>query len=480
MAALASPTPTSLVPLCVDLDGTLIRTDLLWESLVRLLRRNPFYLFVAPFWWMKGRAWLKAQIAARVQVDPATLPYNQGLLEYLEAEKARGRTLLLVTASDTRMAQAVADHVKIFDEVLASDGQINLRGGNKAARLAERFGDKGFDYAGNSSVDIPVWERAREAIVVNGSKNLAGRAGQCTTVGRVFEPKPSLLKWSFTALRPHQWVKNFIIFVPLLTSHQLKLWPQALTAFVAFCLCASAVYILNDLCDLDADRHHPRKKLRPFASGMLPLPVGLILFPVLLGCGVAISALLSWGLTAVLCLYLVLTCGYSWNWKQLPLVDVFCLAGLYTLRLIAGHEATGIEYSFWLLVFSMFIFLSLALAKRFVELAAARRQNLDSLKGRGYTAHDLELVAILGPSSGFLSALVLALYVHSPEVLKPYHHPTVLLLVVPLLLYWISRVWLLAHRGQLHEDPIVFALKDPASYVVGGLTLAVLRLATGF
>jgi 4-hydroxybenzoate polyprenyltransferase/phosphoserine phosphatase len=481
MSPVASAESSSPVPLCVDLDGTLIRTDLLWESLLILLKKNPLLAFAVPFWWAKGRAHLKAQIASRVRVDPSYLPYHEPLLDYLRTEKARGRRLLLVTASDAQLAQDVADHVGLFSEVLASNGQTNLRGKNKAAKLAEDFGERGYDYAGNSSVDLPVWRHAREALVVNAAASLATRAADCATVGKIFERRKPLWRSLVESLRPHQWVKNLIIFVPLVTSHQLAQWPrtlEAIWAFLAFSVCASAVYVLNDLSDLEADRHHSLKRLRPFAAGDLPLPFGFVLVPLLLAAGILIACVLPAGFSGVLAIYLALTTGYSWRLKQVPLVDVFCLAGLYTIRLIAGHEAASVEFSFWLLVFSMFLFLSLALVKRFVELHAARRQNLPEIHGRGYAAHDFELVAILGPVSGYLAALVLALYVNSPEVRLLYRHPTVLLGVCALLLYWISRVWLLAHRGQMHGDPVVFALKDPASYVVGALTFAVLWLAT--
>ena len=470
------------VPLCVDLDGTLIKTDLLWESLVRLLKSNPFLLLLVPFWWARGRACLKARIAERTTVDPSILPYNRSLVDFLKTEKERGREIILVTASDTQLAAPVARYLGLFSEVMASDGKTNLRGKTKGDRLASRFGGKGFDYAGNSSVDLPVWSQAREAIVVNAASSLADRARQRCEVRQVFAREASWFNAFIMALRPHQWVKNLIIFVPLVTSHKLgdaHLTFAAALAFVAFSLSASGVYILNDLLDLEADRHHPNKQRRPFASGAVPLPAGLAASPLLIASGLALAASISLGFAFVLLLYLALTTSYSLRLKQIALLDVFCLAGLYTIRLIAGHEATSIKYSFWLLIFSMFIFLSLALVKRFVELRDARQSAREGIKGRGYSLDDLELVASLGSSCGFMAVLVLALYANSLEVVGLYKTPMILLLVCPLLLYWISRVWLTAHRGQMHDDPIVFALKDPASYVVGGLTLAVLWIAAG-
>ena len=471
----------SAVPLCVDLDGTLIYTDLVWESLVRLLRHNPLYGFVVPFWLMAGRARLKEEIAKRVDVDPAALPYNEALLEYLRSERSAGRQIILATASDSRLARRVADHLGLFNETLASDGQTNLRGKNKGSRLVEKFGSKAFDYAGNSSVDLPVWEQSRMAIVVNGARGLETKAGKCTDVSRVFPSSHSLLGSLLQAIRPHQWVKNLIIFVPLVTAHKLQemtLCLQAAVAFVAFNLGASGVYVMNDLVDLEADRHHPGKKQRPFASGALPISVGFIVIPILLCAAAVLAFMLNPGFAAVIGIYFLLTTSYSWRLKQVSLLDVFCLAALYTIRLVAGHEATGVRYSFWLLLFSMFIFLSLALVKRFQELSAARQQTRVDIKGRGYAASDLELVATLGASSGYLAVLVMALYVNSEDVLRLYRTPILLLLICPLLLFWISRVWLIAHRGQMHEDPIVFALKDRASYVIGFLALVVLWMAT--
>ena len=473
--------PPEKVPLCVDLDGTLIKTDVLWESLMLLLKRNPLYLLALPFWLMRGRAFLKQQIATRTELNPAALPYHPAFLNFLRDERRRGRKLILTTAADGQVAQRVAHYVGLFSEVIASNGETNLRGSNKGRKLVERFGKQGFDYAGNSTVDLPVWRESRAAIVVNADERLARKARQLGEVSHVFNERKSPLNAFIKALRPHQWVKNFIIFVPLLTSHQfdaVKL-KSALLAFISFSLCASGVYLLNDLLDLDADRHHHRKKSRPFASGELPLPVGLVSAPLLLALSAGVGLFLPWNFLAALGAYVVLTTSYSWQVKQIALLDVFFLAGLYTIRLVAGHAAARIEYSFWLLAFSMFIFLSLALVKRFTELKALRQQNLRDSKGRGYTSEDMELVAMLGIASGFLSVLVMALYVNSEQVIHLYKYSILLLLMCPLLLYWISRVWLIAHRGKMHDDPIVFALKDRASYLVGGLTLLVLWLATG-
>ncbi|MSU56771.1 MAG: UbiA family prenyltransferase [Pedosphaera sp.] len=474
--------PAGQVPLAVDLDGTLIRSDLMWESLVRLLREKPLTALAAPFWLLRGRAFLKQKLAAHVQVDVSSLPYHEEFLAWLRAQKQAGRKLILATASDVKMAEPVARHLGLFDEVLASDGKTNLRDNAKLAALTRKFGERGFDYAGNSAVDLAVWKGAREAIVVNASKGLAVRAAQQTKVGNTFTDDDSPIAAILRCLRPHQWLKNLIVFVPVLTAHKLgdrDAITHAAIAIAAFCLCACAVYLFNDLLDLDADRHHATKRTRPFASGALPLQFGLIAAPFFLICAVGIGCLLSAEFVAILLLYFVLAGGYSLRLKQIALLDVFVLAGLYTLRLIAGHVATRIVYSPWLLVFSMFVFLSLALLKRFLELQSLRQQNRHEAKGRGYTAADLELVTTLGLVSGYLAVLVMALYVNSEQVRSLYTHPLRLLLVCPLLLFWVSRVWFIAHRGQMPDDPVAFAVRDWVGYAVGAATFLVMWLATG-
>ena len=470
---------TETIPLCVDLDGTLVKTNLLWESMLQLVKRNPLYAVALPFWLLCGRACLKTQIAKHTQLDVAALPYNEDFVKFLREEHRSGRQLILATASHRLLAEPLAAHLGFFVEVIASDDQLNLRSHAKAARLVERFGRQGFDYAGNSAADLEVWREARQALVVDGSKRLLR---QLHDTPRTFASEHRPLQQLIRLLRPHQWMKNLIIFVPLVTDHKLgnlQLLRDAGLAFAAFSLCASGLYVLNDLLDIDADRQHAGKKRRPFAAGELPLWLGFALVPLLLAGAAAVSLTLPLGFALALVTYFALNTLYSWRIKRVVLLDVFCLAALYTLRLISGHEATHVAYSAWLLVFAMFIFLSLALVKRFQELYALRRENRSHAKGRGYAAGDLELVASLGSISGYMAVLVLALYVNSDKVRTLYQHPLGLLLICPLLLYWVSRVWLLAHRGELHDDLVSFATSDWVSYLVGILTLVVMFLATG-
>ncbi len=477
----AAPEP-SQVPLAVDLDGTLIRTDMMWESLVRLLRKNPFAALSSLFALLRGRAHFKQFVARRIQVDPANLPYHEPLIAWLKQQKASGRKLVLATASDIGMAQPIADHVGLFEDVMASDGKINLRNAAKRAALTKRFGERGYDYAGNSNDDLGVWPGTREAVVVNAPASLARRAAEITKVGQTFLTEPTHLKSFIRALRPHQWIKNLILFIPVLTAHQLDNQATVVhagLAFIAFCLAASAVYLLNDLLDLDADRHHATKRNRPFASGDLPLQYGLVGTPLLLLAALGLSFFLSPQFALVTAIYFIISTSYSWRLKQIALLDVLFLAGLYTLRLVAGHVATGIPWSNWLLTFSMFIFLSLALMKRFQEIQVVREQNGHELKGRGYTSQHHGSVVTLGVISGIGAVIVLGLYVNSAQVVKLYAQPRLLLLVCPLLLAWIVRVWLLTYRGKMHDDPTAFAFKDWASYLIGALTLAVMWFATG-
>jgi 4-hydroxybenzoate polyprenyltransferase len=464
-AAGATQAAADAVPLCIDLDGTLIRSDMLVESALQLLRANPLYLFRFAAWLLRGKAHLKQEIARRTTLDVTALPYEQRLLGWLH-ENAGVRRRVLCTASDRKFADAVAAHVGGFEEVLASDGEHNLSGRNKARALCERFGERGFDYAGNEARDLHVWSCARRAIVVNASGALALRAGSVCEVERVFERHGSRLRDWLRALRLHQWLKNLLVFLPLLTAH-LVLAPGAVLrsslAFLSFCICASGVYLLNDLLDLDADRRHPRKRLRPFAAGALPLASGLVAAPLLTLAAFALALTLSPLFAAVLAAYYALTLAYSFTLKRIAVLDTVVLAGLYTIRIIAGTAALQIAASFWLLAFSMFLFLSLAMIKRYTELAALLKSGDSRSAGRDYAVDDLPLVQSLGGASGYLAVLVLALYINSTASEALYRHPTVLWLLCPVLLYWISRAWLIAHRGEMHDDPVVFAITDRVS-----------------
>ncbi len=468
------------VPLVVDLDGTLLRTDLLHESTLLLLRGDPFRLFHLPFWLARGKASLKREIASRVTIDASGMPYHEEFVEWIRLERDRGRRVVLATASDERLAQAVADHLGLFDEVIASDGRNNNASDRKAQALVERYGERGFDYAGNSSADLAVWEKARRAVVVAAPESIRREAAQRATVDREFGGAKAGIKAWVKALRLHQWLKNVLLFLPLLGAHQIldpQLVQKAIVAFIAFGFCASSVYIVNDLMDLDSDRHHPRKRKRPFAAGVLSPLAGIAVAGVLLVASFFVAWWVAPAFLAWLAVYFVITVAYTFWLKRKEIVDALSLAALYTLRIIAGAAAVAVPSSFWLLAFSLFLFLSLAFVKRFSELQVMLAQGRDEAKGRGYLTSDLPLIQMMGVVAGFAAVMVLALYINSETVVVMYSHPELMWLTVPILLYWVTRVWIKTHRGLMHDDPVLFAIKDRISMLCGAMFLVILWLA---
>jgi 4-hydroxybenzoate polyprenyltransferase len=434
-------------------------------------------------WLWKGKAVLKERLASKTEIDVSALPYSHEVIGVIEAARRSGRTIVLATASDRRFAEQVAEHLGIFDEVIASNGRLNLSAQCKRDTLVARFGKRGFDYIGNSHDDLPTFAAARRAFLVAPQPGLTRRASR---LGDHVECIPSdradISDW-LEAMRLHQWVKNVLVFVPLLASHQIGdplLLSYAVVAFVLFGLCASSVYLLNDLLDLPEDRQHPLKRHRPFAAGRLSIKTGLVMTQLLL-----VSAfggalwLLPWESAGVLAAYYVLTLAYTVDLKRRMVMDVIILAALYTLRVIAGATAMAIAPTFWMLAFSMFMFLCLALVKRYAELhAAASQGRTGQTPGRGYFPADTGMIAAMGAAAGYLSVLVLALYIQDEATAALYSRPQIIWLACPLLLYWISRVWMLTHRGKMNEDPILFAVRDPVSLTVGFLFGLVFLVAT--
>lgn len=470
------------VPLCVDLDGTLLRADLLVESLLILLRRNPLLLFLAPLWLLKGKAYLKHQIAMRVHIDAAQLPYNEQFLTYLRSEAQHGRSMVLATASSLKLAREVADHLGLFGEVLGSDEKVNLSEREKCTVLIKKFGQRQFDYAGNSKADLDVWRNARQAILVNPEPRVEEIvASESVHVARVFRStRQNTVRCYLKALRVHQWAKNVLLFVPLIAAHKvldLELLLHALTAFLAFSFCAASGYIVNDLLDLPFDRVHPQKRFRPIAAGELSILEAVSVSLGLLLGAFAIGSFLPVRFLLVLAIYWGLILAYSFGLRKKPLIDVFTLAFLYTLRMFAGAEATTTPVSLWLLAFSMFIFLNLALVKRCTELQLLPQRNDTRASGREYLMSDFQYLNSMGLASGYLSVLVLALYINSDSVLGLYSRPWVLWIVCPLALYWISWVWFKVARNEMHHDPVVFALTDKTSLATGLLVGMIVLLA---
>jgi len=468
-------------PLVVDLDGTLIKTDLLLESALKLLKAHPWSIVQMIFWLLRGKAVLKAEIASRVTLDVATLPYNEVMLQRIREARREGRMVLLATAANIKYARQVATHLGSFTAVLASDNQNNLRGSHKLRAINDRLRGEAFDYAGNDHDDLGIWRHSRKALVVNASAALV-RVARSQREVEVLGPErrwsPSL---TLRAMRVHQWLKNLLVFVPLFAAHEVHTLAanlNAVLAFVAFGLCASSVYLLNDLLDMEADRSHPIKHRRPLASGDMSVMHALVLIPLLLGASVAVAAWLPPRFLLILAAYFAVTVTYSFWAKRQLILDVIVLAGLYTLRVIAGAAAAMVAPSFWLLALSMFIFLSLALVKRYSEILLLGQSNRTKAAGRGYEQGDLPLLQSMGTASGYLAVVVIALYINSPEVRQLYSQPYLLWAICPLLLLWISWVWMKAHRGQMHHDPIVFAVKDPTSALIGILCAVSVVLAS--
>ncbi|MDB9998287.1 UbiA family prenyltransferase [Alphaproteobacteria bacterium] len=466
--------------IAVDLDGTFTLTDTLYETLLSLIRNKPYLLLLLPFWLFKGVAHLKQKVAERSDLDVTTLPYNLPLIDWLKEEKLNGKKIVLSTAANEQVAQAVVNHFDIFDEFIASDAKTNLKSAHKRNALQERYGDKGYDYAGNSSADLQVWAGASGAIVVNASEGVLKTASKITSVTKTFPSDGSGITDWVQALRVHQWLKNLLLFVPLLAAHQLgniQSLSSLVIAFISFSLCASSIYIINDLFDLESDRSHPRKRFRPFASAKLPIVYGIVIAPLLISVSIALGTVVSSDFLIVLLLYLLLAVVYSLVLKRLVLVDCLTLATLYTVRIIAGAAAVSVSLSFWLLAFSIFIFLSLALVKRYAELVVQSQEGKSSAYGRGYLVSDASLLQTLGVSSGYISALVIALYLRSEDVVSLYSEPLAIWLLIPILLFWVSWVWLKSARGEMHDDPIVFATKDKTSLLVAMITAIVLTYA---
>lgn len=468
---------STAAPLCVDLDGTLIQSDLLWELVVRFLLRDPLGVFYMIGWLWRGKAQFKRQISSRVSLDPACLPYTDELLQFLRAERSASRRVILATASDSICAEKIADHLGLFDGVLSSDGVTNLAGKAKQAQLVASFGFKGYAYAGNSSTDLPVWLSSNMAVCVNAPARAIRTLRKNQIEVRTISTKTSFVMALVSALRLHQWAKNLLIFVPIISAHALHgdRLVNGIIAFFSFGFCASATYLFNDLCDLDADRQHPSKHLRSLASGRLSIRAGILLVPALLMCAWFLASCVSSVFVLALLCYFTGTTVYSLFLKRIALLDVLTLAALYVWRLEAGGIAADIELSPWLLTLAIFLFLSLALTKRCAELIARQGDSGLSQNGRAYFSPDLSQLQAFGTTSGYLSVLLLALYVHSPDITALYANPRKLLFICPLLLYWISRVWLLTSRGEMNEDPVLFALKDRISNLVAiAVTIIVL------
>jgi 4-hydroxybenzoate polyprenyltransferase/phosphoserine phosphatase len=474
-------------PLFVDLDGTLIAGDVTQESVLAAIKHDPVNLVRLPGLLLRGRATMKRAFAKQVKPDVRVLPYREELLDFIREQRRGGRRVVLATASDRLYAESVADAVDVFDDVLASDGRANLKGANKLVGIQEycrRHGYSEFAYAGDALADVPIWRAAAEVHVVAPGPLVRRAAEQLGKPLHVHVRRRGVTRAVWRALRPIQWVKNVLLFVPLLMAHEIGNAQKLLAcclAFVAFSACASAVYVLNDLMDIEADRHHPIKRKRPFASGALPIYFG----PLLAAACIAFGATLSWlflpiAFAAYLGVYLVVNCLYSFWLKQKLVLDVLLLAGMYVLRIIMGGVAAELVVSEWLMALSMFLFTSLAFAKRHAELSRLSEEHQRQARGRGYRVEDLGIIETVGPTSGYLAVLVLALYINSENATmrQLYSYPRALWLICPLLMYWVTRLWFVVKRRELNEDPVMFAIRDRAGIAVAIVIVVLAILAS--
>ena len=473
------PRGAKAIPLVVDVDGTLIRTDLLQEASLQFLARHPAEAWRLLPWAMSGKAGLKAALANRVDPGCDTVPLCEEVVECIRAAQAEGRPVYLASASDVRYVELLAERIGGIAGAFGTEDGHNLSGVDKARRLSEYFGDQGFDYVGNDGVDIPVWQAARSQLVVSTGRRFSAHVRKRFPEAEILTEQARGSDPYVRSLRVHQWAKNALVFLPLIAGHTFD--PDSLArtvlAFFCFCMAASSAYVINDLFDLPGDRAHHRKRNRPFASGDLPVSHGPAFAALLLGLALIPTLLLPWWFTAVLTLYVASTLTYSLYLKRQLLVDVIMLGALYTMRVLGGVAAVGVAQSPWLLMFSLFLFLCLAIVKRCSELVARGAAGESETIGRGYRVEDLNIMLGLGAAAGYGSVLVVALYIASPEVQRLYTDPMALWLICPLLLYWVSRILILSNRNQLHDDPVVFALTDRASWVTGALSALVIAVA---
>ena len=464
--SVVSVAPENL-PLVVDVDGTLVATDLLYEALLRFVAQHPSEVFSVPRWLAAGKSNLKTQLGGRVNPGIDTVPLREEVLEFIRDAQASGRPVYLASASDRRYIEELAARIGGIAGVFGTEAGVNLSGKAKADRLVAAFGEKGYDYIGDMPVDLPVWRSARKPLVVAHSDKFAGNVLATFPDAKIISSPRAARRSYVRALRPHQWAKNVLLFLPIIAGHRFDLATIAATllGFVCFCFAASSAYVFNDLLDLPGDREHPRKRGRPFAAGTIPIPDGVAMALCLLTCGFGLSLILPLRFTGILSIYIACTLGYSLVLKRRLLIDVVTLGGLYTLRIYGGLAATNSHQTPWLLMFSLFLFLSLAIVKRCSEIVVRQSAGKTGLAGRGYRIEDMGVLLPLGAAAGYGAVLVVTLYLSSPEVVALYTHPNRLWLICPILIYWISRILVIANRGNLHDDPVIFAVTDRVSWI---------------
>ena len=469
------------LPLVCDLDGTLIKSNSLYENFFEAFFHSPQHLIRTIPSWFKGRAALKETLANVRSIEPQTLPYRIELLELIRGAKADGRETYLVTAADQSIADNIICHLGGFDGAKGSDGSLNLKSRNKLKWLQERFPD-GFIYAGDSAADLPIWEAASGAVLVGNGVKYARQLHETGIEVRTISPeKSNRVKDWLSELRIHQWSKNVLIFVPLFLGHIAGgVCPVLKTAiaFLAFGLIASATYIINDLADLGADRAHATKRFRAIAAGRISVMNGFLASIFLLAAGIEVALLLHPQFALAVSVYLVLTLAYSFRFKRYAMLDVTIIGMLFTMRIVMGEVLNDLAFSPWLLCFSAMFFTSLSMAKRHVEAMRACSKGKYVIQGRGYLSDDWPLTLGLGLATALASVVIMLLFIAlEANVTQVYHNPAWLYVAPAGVFIWLQRIWLLSHRMDLHDDPIVFALKDKTSYLIGAIIAFAFALA---
>ncbi|MDR1656050.1 MAG: UbiA family prenyltransferase [Deltaproteobacteria bacterium] len=460
--------------LALDLDGTLLGTDSLWELFFKALSLGR----LAPLAWLvSGRLAFKKRLAETVELDFDRLPWNQRVIDLAMAHREAGGEVWLATAANEAMAVKVCARFDFFSGYLASDDKINLKSRAKARELSGRFGRGKYAYAGDSRADVAVWAEADRAIVVNSgrlSRLARPLSGKVEVIAPVGTKSPSLGQ-ILSAARAYQWVKNIILFVPIFLAHAFSAanFGRVFLAFIVFCLFSSAGYIINDLLDIDSDRRHPSKHNRPFASGAIDLSRGGLIFLGALVGGLVIASLVGQLFILLAGIYLVSAVLYSLRFKSVAILDVIVLTLLYTLRILAGGQAVGLEVSQWLLSFSFFTFASLSLFKRLTELKRLTQAAASENTRRPYVAADAGFIRSIAAGSICCAVLTLAIYVGDAAARKYYGFPGLLLAFCPILFYWLARLLKLADEGKIDYDPIIFVLSDRQSWICLGLGIVI-------
>lgn len=467
------------IPLVVDMDGTLIKVDSLHETFIQLLAKKPLQAFRALFALRDGRAAFKAAVADHALPDAETMPVDQAVLAAIKEAQQRGQKVYLATAADQRFGQQIADSIGGLDGAFASKDGVNLKGEAKARCLVEAFGEGGFDYVGNAKCDIPVWRSARTAVISGASARLTEQVRSEFPNAVVLSQRHRSMTSFLRALRPHQWLKNILLALPTFAAHDFSVGGlmTVAIAFVSFSFAASSIYLINDMLDLPHDRVHPEKRRRPIAAGLVTISEAVLLLGIVGSLSIGLALLLPWAFMAVLLTYLALSMGYAFYLKRKLMIDVVALGGLYGIRVVAGSVATGVVLSHWLVGFCFFIFLSLAMVKRTAEMVAQGPNTTDKIKGRGYRSEDLSTITALTAASGFVAVLVLALYINSPEVRALYRRPELLWGISMILVYWLGRVCFLTGRGEMEQDPVLFAATDRISLMSGALIVLLFLVA---